>query len=256
MRATMLAVDRLVLGYGTGAAFVPAVQDVSFAVRRGETAVLLGPSGCGKSTILKTVAGFLSPLAGEVRVAGRPVTKPGPDRAVVFQEFDQLFPWRSVLDNVSYPLRRTGRGRREADERARHWLGVMHLGHAANRFPHQLSGGMKQRVAIARALALEPAVLLMDEPFGALDPRTRLRLQLEFLDLAARTDATALFVTHSIAEAALVGSDILILDGTPSSVRAVVDARDVTEPGSPAALRVVQEVASLMGHEGGHAHGE
>ncbi len=252
----MLDVSRLVLGYGAGAAFAAAVRNASFAVRRGETAVLLGPSGCGKSTLLKAVAGFLSPASGAVRVAGHPVTKPGPDRAVVFQEFDQLFPWRSVLDNVAYPLRRTGRGRREAEERARHWLGVMHLDHAAARYPHQLSGGMKQRVAIARALALEPAVLLMDEPFGALDPRTRLRLQLEFLDLAARTGATALFVTHSIAEAALVGSDILILDGTPSSIRAVVDARAVTEPGSPAALRVGEAVAALMGHEGGHIHGE
>ncbi len=252
----MLDVSRLVLGYGAGPAFVPAVRDVSFTVRRGETTVLLGPSGCGKSTILKAVAGFLRPASGQVRVDGRPVTKPGPDRAVVFQEFDQLFPWRSVLDNIAYPLRRTGRSRRDADESARHWLGVMHLDHAAARFPHQLSGGMKQRVAIARALALEPAVLLMDEPFGALDPRTRLRLQLEFLDLAARTGATALFVTHSIAEAALVGSDVLILDGTPSSIRAVVDARAVTEPGSPAALRVGQEISALMGHEGGHAHGE
>ena len=256
LKTTMLDVDHLVLGYGTGAAFVPAVRDVSFAVRRGETTVLLGPSGCGKSTILRAVAGFLRPSAGDVRVDGRPVTKPGPDRAVVFQEFDQLFPWRTVLDNIAYPLRRTGRSRREADERARHWLGIMHLDQAADRFPHQLSGGMKQRVAIARALALEPAVLLMDEPFGALDPRTRLRLQLEFLDLAGRTGATALFVTHSIAEAVLVGSDILILDGTPSSVRAVVDARPVTEPGSDAALRLGQEVSALMGHEGGHVHGE
>ena len=251
-----LEVERLVLGYGTGATFTRAVQDVSFAVQRGETTVLLGPSGCGKSTILKAVAGFLRPAAGEVRVDGRPVTKPGPDRAVVFQEFDQLFPWRSVLDNIAYPLRRTGRTRRDADEHARHWLGVMHLDHAAERYPHQLSGGMKQRVAIARAMALEPAVLLMDEPFGALDPRTRLRLQLEFLDLARRTGATALLVTHSIAEAVLVGSDIVVLDGTPSSIRASVDARTVSEPSSAEAMRIGLEVSALMGHEGGHVHGE
>ena len=251
-----LEVAKLVLGYGSGAAFTPAVQDVSFAVRRGETTVLLGPSGCGKSTILKAVAGFLRPAAGAVRVDGRPVTAPGPDRAVVFQEFDQLFPWRSVLDNIAYPLRRTGRTRHDAEDRAQHWLGVMHLEAAAERYPHQLSGGMKQRVAIARAMALEPAVLLMDEPFGALDPRTRLRLQLEFLDLARRTNATALFVTHSIAEAVLVGSDIVILDGTPSSIRDTVDARAVSEPSSADAMRIGLAVSALMGHEGGHVHGE
>ena len=206
---TMLDVDALVLGYGAGSAFAPAVSGVSFAVRRGETAALLGPSGCGKSTILKAVAGFLRPAGGRVLVGGKPVTRPGPDRAVVFHEFDQLFPWRTVLDNVAYPLRVTGRTRRDADERARHWLGVMRLDHAAGRFLHHLSGGMKQRVAIARALSLEPAVLLMDEPFGALDPQTRLRLQMEFIDVARRTGATTLFVTHSIAEAALVGSDIV-----------------------------------------------
>jgi len=252
----MLTVEGLVLGYGTGTTFVPAVQDVSFQVRRGETAALLGPSGCGKSTILKAVAGFLRPAAGRVLVGGKPVVKPGPDRAVVFQEFDQLFPWRTVLDNIAYPLRVTGRSRREAAEQAGHWLGVMRLEHAASRFPHQLSGGMKQRVAIARALALEPAVLLMDEPFGALDPQTRLRLQLEFIELAQRTGATALFVTHSIAEAVLVGSDIVILDGVPSGIRAVVDARAVLDPRSDAALRVGQEVSAVMGHDGGHAHGE
>ena len=252
----MLTVEGLVLGYGTGASFVPAVQDVSFQVRRGETAALLGPSGCGKSTILKAVAGFLRPAAGRVLVGGKPVAKPGPDRAVVFQEFDQLFPWRTVLDNIAYPLRVTGRSRREATEQAKHWLGVMRLEAAADRFPHQLSGGMKQRVAIARALALEPTVLLMDEPFGALDPQTRLRLQLEFIELARRTGATALFVTHSIAEAVLVGSDIVILDGVPSGIRAVVDARAALDPRSDAALRVGQEVSAVMGHDGGHAHGE
>ncbi len=254
--AAMLDVDALVLGYGTGAAFTPAVSGVSFSVRQGETAALLGPSGCGKSTILKAVAGFLRPAGGRVLVGGKPVSKPGPDRAVVFQEFDQLFPWRTVMDNVAYPLRVTGRSRRDAAERARHWLGVMRLEHAADRFPHHLSGGMKQRVAIARALSLEPAVLLMDEPFGALDPQTRLRLQLEFIEVSARTGATTLFVTHSIAEAALVGSDIVILDGTPSAIKAVVDARAVSDPRSDAALRVGQEVSALMGHDGGHAHGE
>ena len=253
----MLDVVGLSLGYQTPAGMSVAVTGVNFSVRRGETAILLGPSGCGKSTILKSVAGFIKPIAGTVAVAGRQVTKPGPDRAVVFQEFDQLFPWRTVLDNVSYPLRATGKASRaDALQRAHHWLSVMRLEPAASKFPHQLSGGMKQRVAIARALALEPAVLLMDEPFGALDPQTRLRLQLEVIEVVKRTSATVLFVTHSIAEAALVGHDIIILDGLPSSVAAIVDARSVSEPTSQEALEVGREVARLMGQETSHVIGD
>jgi NitT/TauT family transport system ATP-binding protein len=253
----MLDVVGLSLGYQTPAGMYVAVKDVNFSVRRGETAILLGPSGCGKSTILKSVGGFIKPLRGSVTVADRQVTKPGPDRAVVFQEFDQLFPWLSVLDNVSYPLRATGKAARaEAQDRANHWLGIMRLEEAAQNFPHQLSGGMKQRVAIARALALEPAVLLMDEPFGALDPQTRLRLQLEVIEVVKRTAATVLFVTHSIAEAALVGHDIVILDGSPSSVAAIVDARSVSDPTSQQALEVGREVARLMGQEASHVIGD
>jgi NitT/TauT family transport system ATP-binding protein len=255
--SAMLDVADLSLGYQTPSGMAVAVSGVNFTVHRGETAILLGPSGCGKSTILKSVAGFLKPLSGTVTVAGRPVTKPGPDRAVVFQEFDQLFPWRTVLDNVAYPLRATGKAHRtEATERAHHWLGVMRLEQAAQKFPHQLSGGMKQRVAIARALALEPAVLLMDEPFGALDPQTRLRLQLEVIDVVKRTSATVLFVTHSIAEAALVGHDIIILEGSPSRVASIVDARSVTEPTSQEALEVGRRVSELMGQEASHVIGD
>ncbi len=255
--APMLDVAGLSLGYQTPAGISVAVKDVNFSVRRGETAILLGPSGCGKSTILKSVAGFIKPLQGSVTVADRRVTRPGPDRAVVFQEFDQLFPWRTVLDNVSYPLRATGKASRsEAQDRANHWLGIMRLEAAAHKFPHQLSGGMKQRVAIARALALEPAVLLMDEPFGALDPQTRLRLQLEVIEVVKRTAATVLFVTHSIAEAALVGHDIIILDGSPSSVASIVDARGVSDPTSQEALEVGRQVAQLMGQEASHVIGD
>lgn len=257
LASPMLEVSDLSLGYGTRNGPVVAVDGVSFAIRRGETAILLGPSGCGKSTILKSVAGFLKPLSGTVSIAGRPVDRPGPDRAVVFQEFDQLFPWRTVLDNVAYPLRATGKARRsQAEERALHWLGVMRLEAAAHKYPHELSGGMKQRVAIARALALEPAVLLMDEPFGALDPQTRLRLQLEVIDVVKRTDATVLFVTHSIAEAALVGHDIIILEGSPSKVASIVDARAVTSPTSDDALNVGRKISRIMGQEASHVVGD
>jgi NitT/TauT family transport system ATP-binding protein len=252
----MLEATEVSLGYKAGKNFITAVDGVTFTVGRGETAILLGPSGCGKSTILKTVAGFLKPSAGTIAVAGRAVVKPGPDRAVVFQEFDQLFPWRTVHDNVAYALRVTGRSRAEAHDRADHWLGIMGLGHAKERYPHHLSGGMKQRVAIARALALEPAMLLMDEPFGALDPQTRLRLQLELIEVVKRTNATVLFVTHSIAEAMLVGDDIIILEGSPSKIRAVVDARAVTEPTSPKALEIGQQISALMGEEASHVHSD
>ena len=209
----MLTVEGLVLGYGTGAAFVPAVQDVSFQVRRGETAALLGPSGCGKSTILKAVAGFLRPAAGRVLVGGKPVVKPGPDRAVVFQEFDQLFPWRTVLDNIAYPLRVTGRSRREAAEQAGHWLGVMRLEHAASRFPHQLSGGMKQRVAIARALAMDPKVMLFDEPTSALDPELVGEV-LKTMREVALSGMTMVIVTHELGFAKDIGDlNVFMEDG-------------------------------------------
>ena len=253
---SMLSVKDLHLGYRTATGLVTAVQGVSFNVARAETAVLLGPSGCGKSTILKSVAGFLAPLEGAMQVNGKPVAKPGPDRAVVFQEFDQLFPWRTVLGNIVYPQRMIGRSRDEATQRAHELLELTNLAAAADRYPHQLSGGMKQRVAIARALALDPAMLLMDEPFGALDPQTRLRLQLELIEIVRRTSATVLFVTHSIAEAVLLGDDIIVLEGQPSRIREVVDARSATAPSSPAALELGAHVASVMGEGASHVHGD
>src|SRR5690606_26674215 len=160
-----LELARLGIGYRQPGGYVPAVEEATFEVRPGEKAMLLGPSGCGKSTLLKAVAGFLRPHSGRISFAGRDIPGPGPDRAVVFQELDQLLAWRTVLGNVAYALRATGAGRAESRRRAEEHLSRMGLGHALDRYPHQLSGGMKQRVAIARALALEPRMLLMDEPF-------------------------------------------------------------------------------------------
>jgi NitT/TauT family transport system ATP-binding protein len=223
----LLSVDRVALGYLVDGDFSLAVGDVSFEISPGEKIILLGPSGCGKSTLLKAIAGFLQPAAGTIAVAGRDDLAPGPDRAVVFQEFDQLFPWRTVADNVAYPLRVNGRSRAESLERARHYLEMTRLSHAADRFPHQLSGGMKQRVAIARALALEPLMLLMDEPFGSLDAQTRSRLQRELNEIAARTGVTVLFVTHSIQEAMVLGHRIVVLGQPPSNVEEIVDVRGI-----------------------------
>jgi NitT/TauT family transport system ATP-binding protein len=233
----LLRVDHVRLGYWTPSGFAVAVGDVSFQVDTGERVILIGPSGCGKSTLLKAVAGFLEPIAGTIRVAGRNSLEPGPDRAVVFQEFDQLFPWRTVLSNVAYPLRINGSGRREAAAKAREYLELTRLGHAADRYPHQLSGGMKQRVAIARALALEPSLLLMDEPFGSLDAITRQRLQTELIRIVDQARVTVLFVTHSIEEALVLGDRIVVLGDAPSRV---IETVDITALGSPETLEYAQ----------------
>jgi NitT/TauT family transport system ATP-binding protein len=226
----LLQVEHVRLGYWTARGFEVAVEDVSFEVAAGERIIVIGPSGCGKSTLLKAVAGFVEPVAGAIRVSGRTSLAPGPDRAVVFQEFDQLFPWRTVLGNVTYPLRVNGLGRRESAATARRYLELTRLAHAADRYPHQLSGGMKQRVAIARALALDPALLLMDEPFGSLDAITRQRLQIELMRIVEQTRVTLLFVTHSIEEALVLGDRIVVLGNAPSTVIETVDIRGLGGP--------------------------
>ncbi|GAA1108040.1 ABC transporter ATP-binding protein [Nocardiopsis composta] len=226
----LLELSRVGIGYRQPGGYVPAVEEATFEVRPGEKAMLLGPSGCGKSTLLKAVAGFLRPHSGRISFAGRDIPGPGPDRAVVFQELDQLLAWRTVLGNVAYALRATGAGRAESRRRAEEHLSRMGLGHALDRYPHQLSGGMKQRVAIARALALEPRMLLMDEPFGALDAQTRTRLQHELLALARSTGVTVLFVTHSIDEAVLLGDRVLVLHGRPSRIAGDLDVAALDRP--------------------------
>jgi NitT/TauT family transport system ATP-binding protein len=221
-RAPLVRVQNAQLGYRVGDTFHVAVASASFDVEERERVIVIGRSGCGKSTLLKAVAGFASPVLGTIEIAGRSSRAPGPDRAVVFQEFDQLFPWRTVLDNVAYPLRMNGRSRRSAAATAREYLELTGLTRAADRFPHQLSGGMKQRTAIARALALEPSLLLMDEPFGALDAITRQHLQAELNQIVATAQVALLFVTHSIEEALVLGDRVVVLAGAPSAVADVV----------------------------------
>ena len=246
----LLAAEHLKIGYEVDGQLHLAVEDVSFEVWPNEKVMLIGPSGCGKSTLLKTVAGFLQPVGGSISIAGRDSLEPGPDRAVVFQEFDQLFPWRTVIDNVAYPLRVVGRGKDEATATARDYLEMMGLSHAAERFPHQLSGGMKQRVAIARALALDPLMLLMDEPFGALDALTRQRLQVELNDVAEKTQVTILFVTHSIQEALVLGDRIVVLGHAPSRVQEVVDVSATSkDPEDEEFIEVQQHLRALLGVE-------
>ena len=220
-----LQVDGLTLEYATHDRVVRATHRVSFEVQRAERFVLLGASGCGKSSLLKAVAGFLKPREGEIRLDGKAVHEPGPERIVVFQEFDQLPPWKTVLGNVMFPLLASKRAdRAAARERALDALRKVGLADFAEAYPHTLSGGMKQRVAIARALAMQPQVLLMDEPFAALDALTRRRMQEELLSLWDEVRFTLLFVTHSIEEALVVGDRILVLSPRPGRVRAELNA--------------------------------
>lgn len=246
----LLTAEHLKIGYIVDGELQVAVGDVSFKIWPNEKVMLIGPSGCGKSTLLKTIAGFMEPVSGEVSVAGHDTLEPGPDRAVVFQEFDQLFPWRTVVDNVAYPLRVVGRDKDEASDTAKQYLEMTNLSEAADRFPHQLSGGMKQRVAIARALAIDPLMLLMDEPFGALDALTRSMLQRELNDITERTQVTILFVTHSIEESLILGDRIVVLSNPPSEVVEVVDVTDLEkDPENKEFLEVQQRLQTLLGEE-------
>lgn len=214
----LLAVDHVSLEYRTPERVVRATHQVSFKIDPADRYVLLGPSGCGKSSLLKSIAGFIKPCEGEIRLLGQKVEQPGPDRIVVFQEFDQLPPWKTVKQNVMFPLLASKTLRRpEAEERALHYLDKVGLSAFADAYPHTLSGGMKARVAIARALAMQPKILLMDEPFAALDALTRRKMQEELLLLWEEVRFTLLFVTHSIEEALVVGNRILLLSPHPGA---------------------------------------
>jgi NitT/TauT family transport system ATP-binding protein len=221
----LLTVDGVTLQYKTPQHLVTATYKVGFSVQESERYVILGPSGCGKSTLLKAIGGFMAPINGKITLGGRPVIAPGPDRMMVFQEFEQLMPWKTVLQNIEFPMRATGKfGRAEARERAITMIDRVKLGKFRDVYPYMLSGGMKMRVALARALALAPSVLLMDEPFAALDALTRREMQGELLGLWEQFRFTVLLVTHSIEEAILVGSRILVLSPHPGRVRAELDA--------------------------------
>ena len=243
----LLDVRGVTMQYKTQAHLITATYRVSFNVLQGDRFVVVGPSGCGKSTLLKAVGGYLTPTEGEIRLKGERIVKPGPDRIMVFQEFDQLLPWMTVFENVTFPLKTTGTLRgKAADARAMHYIEKVKLADFAHSYPHTLSGGMKQRVAIARGMAMEPDILLMDEPFAALDALTRTRMQDELLSLWDETRFTVLFVTHSIPEAIKLGSRILLLSPHPGRVKAeVVDVDRVSsEDGS--AARLEKQIHDLL----------
>jgi NitT/TauT family transport system ATP-binding protein len=228
--ASLLAVEGVTLQYRTRNELVTATYRVGFNVQQSDRFVILGPSGCGKSTLLKAVGGYVSPVEGSILLNGNKVVGPGPDRVFVFQEFDQLLPWKTVRENIVFALTASGKlPRREAGERAMHFIEMVKLTEFANSYPHTLSGGMKQRVAIARGMAMEPQILLMDEPFAALDALTRSRMQEELLQLWDDTKFTVLFVTHSIAEAIRVGSRVLLLSAHPGQVKGELNTEDADE---------------------------
>jgi len=213
-----------------------ALNDVTLSVAEGEFVSILGPSGCGKSTLLYIVGGFVEPTAGRVLVKDVPVRGPGPDRGPVFQEF-ALFPWKTVLGNVMYGLQQGGVPRAEALARSRELLTMVRLSAYENFYPKELSGGMKQRVAIARTLAYRPNILLMDEPFGALDAHTRTGLQNDLLHIWDKDRKTVLFVTHSVEEAVFLSDRVVVMTRSPGRIKTVVTI-DLPRPRQRAALLV------------------
>jgi NitT/TauT family transport system ATP-binding protein len=221
-----------------------ALADISLDVAEGEFVAILGPSGCGKSTLLYIVGGFVQPTEGTVAVNGKPVTGPGPDRGPVFQEF-ALFPWKTVLGNVMYGLIERGMAKPEAEEKARALIALVHLKGYENFYPKELSGGMKQRVAIARTLAYGPSILLMDEPFGALDAHTRTGMQHELLEIWERDRKTVLFVTHSVEEAVFLSDRVVVLTRSPGRIKDIVRI-DLPRPRRRAELLVDRRYQTLV----------
>jgi NitT/TauT family transport system ATP-binding protein len=217
-----------------------ALEDVSFEVADQEFVTIVGPSGCGKTTLMRMVAGLEMPTLGSVLVGGRPVRGPGPDRAVVFQQF-ALFPWKTVAQNIAFGLKSKRVPRHKQTELIAHYLKLMNLEGTEDSYPHQLSGGMQQRVAIARSYAIEPEVLLMDEPFGALDAQTRTIMQEELIRITAANPRTVLFITHSVEEAVYLADRIVVLSRHPGRVREIIDINAARERDGWAA-RAIEEV--------------
>lgn len=201
---------------------ITALKEIDLEVHRRELMCVLGASGCGKSTFVRTVAGLETPTDGEILLGGEPIVGPGPDRGMVFQGYT-LFPWLSVKRNVMFGLEVCGSSPTEAESQALQWIDLVGLAKFANSYPHQLSGGMKQRVAIARALANQPPVLLMDEPYGALDPQTRAQMQSYLLQIWQNVEVTILFITHDLDEAIFLSDRILVLSPNPGQVQEIIE---------------------------------
>ena len=251
-KAPLLAVDQVTLRYG-GAEGVLALDGTSLDVAPNEFCVIVGPSGCGKSTLLYLIAGLADVTSGRIMLGDRQVSEPGPDRGMVFQSYT-LFPWLTVRDNIDYGPKRKGLPARQRAEIVDHYLEQIGLAPFAGHYPSQLSGGMKQRVAIARALANDPALLLMDEPFGALDSQTRGSMQKLLLKIWEQAQKTVLFVTHDIDEALLLGDRVLVMTARPGKIKAEIKV-DLPRPRSTA-MALEPEFIALKRRILGLLHGE
>ncbi|HYH02325.1 MAG TPA: ABC transporter ATP-binding protein [Bacillota bacterium] len=245
-----LKIEKLAKTFITGQTPLQVLEQVDLAVAPGEFMCILGASGSGKSTLLRLVAGFESADSGSIILDGQPVVTPGSNRMMVFQDFNQLFPWKTVLENVIFPLEVKGNGKNVAKrkDKALHYLRLTRLEGFEAYYPHQLSGGMKQKAAIARALVLEPDLLLMDEPFSSLDPQTRAVLQENLLEIWKSTGVTILFVTHDVQEAVMLADKIAILDPDRHQVSEVVsvDLLRPRNPETPEFSNVKRQVLALL----------
>lgn len=249
-REVILEVQHLDKIYKTAKGEVTALKDINFKTHRREFVCVIGPSGCGKSTLVRILAGLESHSAGDVLLDGNPVSGPGRDRGMVFQGYT-LFPWLTVRKNVMFGLEMNGMGLDEAEREAGLWLDLVGLEKFANSYPHELSGGMKQRVAIARALVNQPRILLMDEPFGALDAQTRARMQSHLLEIWRNIDITIVFITHDLDEAIFLADRILVLKAHPGEVQELIEVpvprpRSAAQFNSPEFLATKARLESLI----------
>jgi NitT/TauT family transport system ATP-binding protein len=241
------------LVYDTPAGRVTGLQNASFDIAQSEFLCIVGPSGCGKSTLLNIIAGFLPPSAGEIRIGGKAVSGHGMDRGIVFQDFAQLFPWRTALGNVVFGLEMKGMPKPEREEIALQQLRLVKLEKFVGAYPHHLSGGMQQRVAIARALAYNPAVLLMDEPFAALDALTRDDMQRLLADVWRETRKTVIYVTHNVAEAVYLADRVVVMTPHPGTVKTEI-AIKLPRPRDPLSVEFLDYQKELLRHLGEQAH--
>ena len=240
-----ISVRDVSLVYDTPAGRVTGVERASFDIEQSEFLCLVGPSGCGKSTLLNIIAGFLGPTGGEIRIGGKPVTGRGMDRGIVFQDFAQLFPWRTALGNVAFGLEMKGVPKPERERIALEQLRLVKLEKFAHAYPHHLSGGMQQRVAIARALAYNPSVLLMDEPFAALDALTRDDMQRLLSEVWRATRKTVVYVTHNVAEAVYLADRVVVMTQHPGTVKAQVAIR-LPRPRDPLSVEFLDHQKQLL----------
>ena len=244
-----IEVRNVSLVYDTPAGSVTGVDGVSFDMEQSQFLCLVGPSGCGKTTLLNIIAGFLAPTGGEIRIGGEAVRGQGTDRGIVFQDFAQLFPWRTALGNVAFGLEMKGVGKTEREEIALKQLRLVKLEKFAQSYPHHLSGGMQQRVAIARALAYNPSVLLMDEPFAALDALTRDAMQRLLADVWRETRKTVIYVTHNVAEAVYLADRVIVMTPHPGRIKTEVPIT-LARPRDPLSVEFLECQKQLLRHLG------